>query len=201
MTTTLTIALGTRNADKNHALHASIIRVGMVPNIYSFPIASGIDENPVGAELTALGAENRAIGAIKAAGVGALGAPRAALAAHAGPEPADYCCYGIGCESGLEWRRGFCVDSATIVLVARAPNGTFSVIAMATSVGIPIPRAHVLAAYGAPGGIRENTAGEMWHRVDPTIAAGNWHPRVTHDRLDRVALLTDAFYAALSQVF
>ena len=115
--------------------------------------------------------------------------------------------YGLGVESGQRFRRGRVIDFANVTLVQlqyETPTqpGAKSVvkfIAEADSSGFPVPREYVQAVIVA--GIREHTAGEMWAAQDPSVDKANWHGRVTRGRRDRQALIADAIFDCLCQVF
>jgi non-canonical (house-cleaning) NTP pyrophosphatase len=186
----LLMGSGTLNEDKNAALQRALMRLPRaagvpVPGIVATDQSSGVDEQPEGAAMSALGAENRAIGSIRSA--------------RAKGYDVDY---GCGAESKLEFQRGFCVDTATIVVVHRTKvdgEEQFRTVALATSLGVPIPVKHMVAAMQR--GLRTTTAGSLWARAVPGVNGKNWHAHVTHGRLERGAILEDAYFAALCQVW
>ena len=191
---TLFFGSGTLDMDKNNAFERALVRIGrMRLQAEYFPILpcdarSLIDAQPMGGDMAALGAENRAIESIERGLRGGTDVR-----------------YGLGVESFIEVRRGFAVDSTMVVLVRldTDPQLTFerayTTIALASSIGIPIPIEHVNEAMRS--GLRTTTAGSCFARAIPAVSAKNWHATVTHGCFDRTKLVEDAIYAALCQVW
>lgn len=170
------LALGSTSPHKYAAVKAAL-GMAQMPDVEVIRVdaLSGIDAQPIGGDLAALGAENRARDAVR--------------------KTARDVTYGIGIESGVELRRGVWLDIATVVLVQHDVDKP---IALATSIGIPVPAEDVLLALSA--GIRTNTAGGAF-ALRTGQSATDWHSSITGGRISREDQLTEAVYAALIQVW
>lgn len=171
------IALGSLNQHKHDALLRAIQRANLQGRleVIRADVNSGVDEQPIGGDVAALGAENRARDAVMFT--------------------ARDVRYGIGIESGIELRRGTWLDVATVVIVEHEREAP---IAVATSIGLPIPTEDVLATIAA--GVRTNTVGGFLARRTGSDTS-DWHSTATEGRLSRVEQMAGAIYAALIQVW
>jgi non-canonical (house-cleaning) NTP pyrophosphatase len=159
-----------------------------------FNVTSGVDEQPIG-DVMDLGAENRAINAVRAANQ-----ERKLPTCHRGLELSELpeFSYGIGAESGVQLRRGFIIDSTTVIIVHRMPDDSFKTIALHTSEGVPMPTKHFNVA--VERGLREHTGGSVYAENVPGLDKANWHPHATRGFIDRFDLMANAFSGALCQV-
>ncbi len=171
------IALGSTSQHKREALDRalSLHKMSATTVVHLFDVPSLVDPQPVGGEMAALGAENRARHALARCG--------------------DNVRYGIGVESAVELRRGTWLDVATVVIVER---GIPRLRALATSVGLPIHTPDVEAALAA--GVGTTTAGQQYaHRTGGSST--DWHREVTEGLYTRADQITGGIYAALIQVW
>jgi non-canonical (house-cleaning) NTP pyrophosphatase len=151
-------------------------------------IESGVDPQPFGGAMADLGAENRAIAAIKAV---------SATGCEAG-SPLEYIEYGVGNESYLEFRRGRWLDFASCAIVRRRGEQRYDLIGLSTSAGLPCPQEYVLAALACGAG--RVTAGEKYAAAVPGVDKANWHKHATNGLYSRRDLMVDACKLAISQV-
>jgi non-canonical (house-cleaning) NTP pyrophosphatase len=173
------LALGSTSPLKVEAVQRALALIHMADTeVIPIDAPSNVDAQPIGPDVAALGAENRA---------------RQALARTYGDDDTNY---GVGIENGLELRRGVWLDVATVAVVTfNAPGG--QLVALATSVGLPIPSEYVEQAIRR--GIRDTTAGFMYAKATGG-SANDWHTELTKGRFSRVRQMTEAVYAALIQL-
>jgi non-canonical (house-cleaning) NTP pyrophosphatase len=158
MTKLIMLAAGMKKqSGKERALMTALARFEH-PHLRAelFNVTSGVDEQPIG-DVMDLGAENRAIGAVRAANQ-----ERELPTCHHGLELSKLpeFSYGIGAESGVQLRRGFIIDSTTVIIVHRTSDDSFKTIALHTSEGVPMPTKHFNVA--VERGVREHTGGSVY---------------------------------------
>lgn len=169
------IALGSTSHHKVGALQDALARLALPYEVQPIAAPSSVDAQPIGADVAALGAENRA---------------RYAAEAIGGQ-------YAVGIESGIEWRRGHWVDITTVVVLRRASEGVqWSVAGFATSTGIPFPAEYVRRCIEA--GPRDHTVGEFM-AAEMGGSATDGTATLTGGRLTRRGMLVDAVAVALLQ--
>lgn len=187
---------GTLDQGKNTALRRALARAVGLPGgrseclrdalVLPRDVKSLIDAQPMGGNMAALGAENRAIGSIEA---------NLMLGCNVR--------FGVGSESFITIKRGFAVDTTTVVFVRldtdpqRTSERSYTTIALADSIGIPIPLEYAVEAMER--GVRTTTAGRCLED-SKNVDAKNWHKQFTQGQLSRYDLIEDAFYAALCQI-
>lgn len=165
------IAHGGTNRIKVNALRFALDRVGMGnTHILAEDVTSSIDAQPIGLDMAARGAENRAT-----------------LARENGGYRASF---GIGIESGLTLVRGVWIDTATVAL---SKDGVL--VGLSVSAGLAFPYDCVMDAIAA--GVRYHTAGEFIAKKcggDPHDP----HSTLTGGRITRQALIADAIYVVIA---
>lgn len=170
----MVIAIGSKSAIKIAAVVAALRQLGLAEKVKLLSCAapSNIDEQPIGADLTAFGAEERARGT-----------------SHIASD------FALGIESGIEVIRGhWWVDRATVVVLSTA---SMEVAALATSAGIPFPLKAVHRCLEK--GPRHHTVAEyMIHEYGGSAKDGTM--TITGGKVSRMQLLTTAVYLALLQL-
>ncbi len=171
------LALGSTSPLKVEAVHRALALINMADTeVIPIDAPSNVDTQPLGPDVAALGAENRA--------------------RHALVNTGEDVYYGLGIENGMELRRGVWLDVATVAIVTfNAPGG--HLLAISTSVGLPIPSEYVEMAIRR--GIRDTTAGFMFAKATGG-SANDWHTDLTGGLFTRVRQMTEAVYAALIQL-
>lgn len=163
-----TFGLGSTSPLKFRALAAALDRADRPTiGIEIAAVDSGIDAQPIGLELAAFGADNRARRAATKLGIAT----------------------GIGIESCITLVRGEWIDTATVVIVDH-----HGIMGVSTSLGVSFP--HVCVAECFEAGVVTHTVGEFIARRyggDPADP----HSTLTGGKLKREALIADAIYSAL----
>ena len=165
------IVLGSQSEIKRNALRGALLRANR-PEVRTafYKARSGINEQPFGADMMALGAMNRAQYVVNSDA-------RYDLA------------YAIGVESGLEFVLGEWIDRSAVVVLDQGGRK----VAFTMSLGIPFPEEAVRRCLDA--GPVVHTAGQfMRHSHGGSAQDGT--ATLTKGRLTRESVLTDAIYAA-----